>query len=85
MPPLLLCVYIDLINTQQIYLSKIDFWMRTISFNDMQLKHDLKIYPPNVKMTISHTSVRPIIRKIPVKITGCSKEGELDMEIPLGI
>ena len=49
----------------------------------MRLKHEEKMYPPRVKMTIMVRNQECF--KLPVKIEGCSKEGHLDMDIAIGI
>ena len=43
----------------------------------------MKMYPPRVKMTVMTKSRDYII--LPVKITGCSREGQLDMDLTIGI
>ena len=48
----------------------------------MQLKHNEKMYPPFVKMTIMVRKKECI--KLPVKIVGCLKEGNLDVDIAIG-
>ena len=65
----------------QIKLSEIDFWMERSTFDIMLLKHEEKMYPPNVKMTITRKSHD--LTKLPIKITGCLEEGLMDMDIPL--
>ena len=65
----------------QIKLSEIDFWMERSTFDTMLLKHEEKMYPPNVKMSITRKSND--VTKLPVRITGCLDEGLMDMDIPL--
>ena len=47
----------------------------------MSLKHDTKMYPPRVKMTVVAKHNDHIL---PVKISGCSREGQLDMDLTIG-
>ena len=51
----------------------------------MHLRHERKMYPPRVKMTVIKQSDN--ILKLPVRIEGCSCDHQLDVEltIPLGI
>ena len=44
--------------------------------------HDVKIYPPRVKMTIDTERASGAFT-IPVKIDGCAEDGELDVELML--
>ena len=51
----------------------------------MSLKHAMKMYPPRVKMTVvakGCDDTRCIV--LPVQITGCSREGQLDMDLIIG-
>ena len=50
----------------------------------MRLKHDLKMYPPRVMMTVTLVNTAPF--KLNVKVAGCSSESQLDRDItfPLG-
>ena len=52
--------------------------------DQMQLKHNLKMYPPRVIMTVTLVNITPF--KLDVKVTGCSSENQLDRDItfPLG-
>ena len=54
--------------------------------DQMQLKHNLKMYPPCVIMTVTLVNITPF--KLDVKVTGCSitSENQLDRDItfPLG-
>ena len=54
-------------------------------FDQMQLRHNLKMYPPRVKMTVTMTNNKPF--KLSVKVAGCLRENQLDMDIsfPLGM
>ena len=45
----------------------------------MQLKHDLKMYPPRVMMTVTLVNTAPF--KLNVKVTGCSSDNQLDRDI----
>ena len=49
----------------------------------MSLKHDMKMYPPRVKMTVVARN-RDYNIILPVQITGCSREGQLDMDLIIG-
>ena len=52
----------------------------------MQLRHERKMYPPKVKMTIAMKCPDKVI-KLPVRIEGCSSDSQLDAELtfPLGM
>ena len=68
----------------QIKGSDISFWDR--DFAVMQRKHEMKMYPPRVKMTVSIKDPNTQF-VLPVKFSGCRNDGELDMDItlPLGM
>ena len=42
--------------------------------------HELKTYPPRVKMSIYKTSTADSL-VIPVKINGCTKDGQLNVDL----
>ena len=46
----------------------------------MKLRQKLKMYPPRVKMTVLMTNPNHVFN-LPVKITGCSKDSWLDVDI----
>ena len=52
----------------------------------MQLRHEKKMYPPRVKMTVSMKDTDMII-KLPVRIEGSLSDDQLDTELtfPLGV
>lgn len=52
----------------------------------MRIRHNLKMYPPRVKMTVS-AKCYDFSFKLPVKFIGCSSDSELDVELmfPLGM
>lgn len=54
-------------------------------FSVMRFKHSNKTYPPRVKMTVAMKYPETFL-KLPIKITGCSNECQLDTELifPLG-
>ena len=60
-----------------------NFW--SMGIETMQLRHDLKMYPPRVKMTISMKS-SDLAFKLTIKFNGCSDDSQLDTELtfPLG-
>ena len=51
----------------------------------MKLKHETRMYPPRVKMTVVMSNTSPF--RLSLKVAGCSSENQLDMDIalPLGI
>ena len=51
----------------------------------MRRRHQRKMYPPRVKMTVSLKNP-DITLKLPIKFAGCSSDNQLDVEItfPLG-
>ena len=54
----------------------------------MQFKHETKIYPPRVKMTVTmKKEYADEVIKLPVKIEGSQSDDQLDTELtfPLGI
>ena len=53
-----------------------------MSHEKVKLMHDVKIYPPRVKMTIDTERASGAFT-IPVKIDGCAEDGELDVELML--
>ena len=61
-----------------------DFW--SMGVDKMQMKHDLKMYPPRVKMTVS-MKCSDLAFKLPIKFNGCSDDSQLDTELtfPLGM
>ena len=52
----------------------------------MKLKHEMKTYPPRVKMTVILADASDYV-KIPVKFDGCSNDDQLSLDLmfPLGI
>ena len=52
----------------------------------MQLRHERKMYPPRVKMTVAMKNSDHVM-KLPVRIEGCSGDYQLDTELtfPLGM
>ena len=64
----------------QIRASDIDFWREGLKFDVMRLRHDKKLYPPRVKMTVSFQS-SDLQFKLPVKFEGCSNDSQLDVEL----
>ena len=74
---------ISIASFVQIRASDMDFW--TMGFENMQLRHNLKMYPPRVKMTVSMNS-SDVAFKLPIKFNGCSDDSQLDIELtfPLG-
>ena len=48
----------------------------------MQLRHEKKMYPPRVKMTVGMKNLDDFdIYKLSVKIEGCSEEDQLDIQL----
>ena len=56
----------------------VNFW--NTNFETLQLKHQRKMYPPRIKMTVDAPNIDPRI-KLLVKFDGCSSDSQLDMEI----
>lgn len=56
-----------------------DFWDK-FDFETMKLKHERKMYPPRVKMTIIMD--KPIVI-VPVKFKGCTSESQLQLDMEL--
>ena len=73
-----------LIVVKQIKASDVNFWNK--SFEVMQIRHRIKMYPPRVKMTVCIRGSNQQF-KLPVKFSGCSNESQLDVELifPLGM
>lgn len=66
----------------QIRASDIDFWNRGLDFEAMQLRHERRMYPPQVKMTVIMNN-SDLVLKIPVKFEGCTSDSQLDVELTL--
>ena len=51
----------------------------------MRLKHETRVYPPRVKMTIMLKDLDS--RKLLIRFDGCSSDSQLDTElaVPLGM
>lgn len=63
----------------QIRASDIDFW--NSKYDTMRLQHNVKMYPPRVKMTIPS---RPDFKKLSVKFEGCLRVNQsLDVELSI--
>ena len=45
----------------------------------MLLRHEMKMYPPRVKMTVIVKNTHAV--KIPMKFEGCTSDSKLDMEL----
>ena len=68
----------------QIKASDIAFWDK--KFSIMQRKHEKKMYPPRVKMTVSINDSNLTHFVLPVKFVGCrDNELETDLTLPLSI
>ena len=67
----------------QIRITDVDFWKR--DFNDMKQRHERKMYPPRVKMTVAMRNPT-CTHKVPIKFEGCEDNLPLnvDLTIPLG-
>ena len=52
----------------------------------MCLKHERKMYPPRMKLTICWTKPDDVFT-IPIKFTGCSTDSQLDVDLkfPIGM
>ena len=50
----------------------------------MQLKHERKMYPPRVKLTI-HWRNPDDVFPMPIRFIGCSVDGRLDVNIKIPI
>lgn len=61
----------------QIKASDINFWTRRL--DDMRLRHQRKMYPPRVKMTVLLTNPDHAL-KLPIKVVG-SNDSNLDVEL----
>lgn len=56
----------------------VDFW--NTKFEILQFKHEAKMYPPRVRMTVDVPNVEPRM-KLLINFEGCSRDSQLDMEI----
>ena len=73
------CITVDDSFCFQIKESEIDFW--NINFETLHIRHQEKMYPPRVKMTVDAPNVEPRIKFL-FKFEGCSIDSQLDdMEI----
>lgn len=73
-----LIITVDVVYIQ-IRASDIDFWKT--NFDTMKLKHEKRIYPPRVKMTIMLKDSES--RKLLVRFVGSSNDNQLNTEVPL--
>ena len=48
----------------------------------MELKHETKMYPPRVKMTVIMKTTDPM--KLPIDVIGCSDILDMDLVLPIG-
>ena len=69
--------------TLQIRIIDIEFWKR--DFNDMKRRHERKMYPPRVEMTVSIRDPA-FTFTLPIKFEGCANNSLLDVDltIPFG-
>ena len=67
----------------QIRITDIEFWNRDA--NDMKRRHERKMYPPRVVMTISIRNPE-LTHTLPIKFEGCADNSQLDIDltIPFG-
>ena len=68
----------------QIRESEIDFWKEKLNMEMMSLRHSMKMYPPRVKVTVVAKNRAYVVQVLPVKIIGCSRDGQLDMDLTIG-
>ena len=68
----------------QIRASEINFW--SLSLESMKLRHEMKTYPPRVKMIIT-TKGSDLRTPIRIKFKGSTRDSSLDTDIifPLGV
>ena len=69
-----------IINVVQISASDIDFWSENLE--SMELKHEMKMYPPRVKMTVLMKITNNI--KLSIDIVGCCGNLDMDLVLPIG-
>ena len=72
-------------NTMQILASEINFWKLKFNFEELKLRHKLKLYPPRMKMTVmTKPSDHNLV--LPVHFEGCSYDSRLNLDLifPLG-
>ena len=62
----------------QIPETEIDFW--NTKFEILRLKHQERIYPPRVRMTVDAPNAEPR-SKLLIEFDGCSSDSQLSMEI----
>ena len=62
----------------QIKKEDINFWEK--GMDHMRLRHEKKMYPPRVKMTVSLVHSHQAF-KLPVKFEGCSSDSQVDLEL----
>ena len=62
----------------QIKKDDINFWEK--GEDHMRLRHEKKMYPPRVKMTVSMTDPHQAF-KLPVRFEGCSSDSQVDLEL----
>ena len=69
----------------QIKASEINFWKSNFnSVEKLKLRHELKTYPPRMKMTVVTQPSEHLI--LPVQFEGCSDDCRLNLDLifPLG-
>lgn len=65
--------------TVQIRASDINFWGSP--FDSMRLRHETKMYPPRVKMTVTLNNFLNQSFKLQIKFIRCSRDSLLDVEL----
>ena len=48
----------------------------------MELKHEMKMYPPRVKMTVLMKTTDSIM--LSIDVIGCSRDLDMDLVLPIG-
>ena len=65
----------------QISESEINFWRSNLQ--DMQRRHEIRSYPPRIKMSVIKKTTDPI--KLPVKVEGCVSTASRPLDVELVI
>ena len=65
-------------HIMQIRVSDMSFWGKDLEH--MEFLHEMKMYPPRIRMTIA-AKCQDAILKIPVRFEGCSSDSLLNTEL----
>ena len=70
-----------MLYVSQIWQILVDYWRSDSSLELMKEKHDKRIYPPRIKITVKSKKPDVPLIKLPIRFQGCSMDEILDEDL----